>query len=185
MRAAGLVDGSGSPLEPRPGARLEPPRDAPPRAQARPVGRLKERREFLAAAKARSAATPGFVLQARRRNPRDAERLAEKLGPETAQTPRVGFTASKKVGNAVTRNRAKRRMRALACEIAPLCARDGWDYVMIARVGETVARPFAQMREELIEAFRRAHDAPANGGRGGRKGGPRRAGAGRTEKKSS
>lgn len=127
------------------------------------VGRLKKRREFLAAAKARSAATPGFVLQARRRSARDAELLTEKLGPAAAARPRFGFTASKKVGNAVARNRAKRRLRALAGDLGPTLARPGWDYVLIARARETAARPFEALRDDLASAFRRAHDRSLEG----------------------
>ncbi len=146
------MDGSASPPEDR-------------RAGATPLvlGRLKERREFLAAAKARTAATPGFVLQARRRTARDAERLAAKAGAAAADAPRFGFTASKKVGNAVARNRAKRRLRALAAEVGPLHARPGWDYVLIARAETTAARPYALMRDELAGALKRAHDAPGGG----------------------
>lgn len=126
-----------------------------------PVGRLKERRDFLAAAKSRSLATPGFVLQARHRHARDHERLCAQLGSLGAEAPRIGFTASKKVGNAVARNRAKRRLRAIAAEIARLHGRCGWDYVLIARAETTATRCFAQMREEMARAFQRVHDAPS------------------------
>ncbi len=73
---------------------------------------LEKRSEFLAAARGRRAPVTGFLLQARARD-----------GTEPANGIRVGFTCSKKVGNAVTRNRAKRRLRALAHEITPGSAR--------------------------------------------------------------
>jgi ribonuclease P protein component len=48
---------------------------------------------------------------------------------------RIGFTATRKIGNAVTRNRAKRRLRAAAQQLLPLHARPGYDYVFVARMG--------------------------------------------------
>lgn len=86
---------------------------------------------------------PAFLLQARARG--DDAPL------------RVGFTCSKKVGNAVARNRAKRRLRALAAEILPQAGRPGWDYVLIGRAGATASRPFAQMRSDLLAALERVH----------------------------
>jgi ribonuclease P protein component len=105
---------------------------------------LKKRADFLAAARARKQVTPGFILQARDRG-------------EPGSPIRVGFTASKKVGNAVTRNRAKRRLRALARAILPRNGTPGWDYVLIARAGETVARSFADMSEDLTAALKKIH----------------------------
>ncbi len=77
--------------------------------------------------------------------------------------PRVGFTASRKVGNAVARNRARRRLRAAAREVMPNAARAGHDYVIVAR-GATLARPYRALVGDLEEAMRRlgAH----RGGRG-------------------
>ena len=109
---------------------------------------IKKRRDFLAAARARKAPERAFVLQARDRR-------------ETPEgDARIGFTASKKVGSAVTRNRAKRRLRALARETLGPAARLGWDYVLIARAGATVAEPFDAMRRDLSRAIARVH-APA------------------------
>lgn len=125
--------------------------------------RLTKRREFLAAARARKQARAGFVLQARRR-------AAEEAAFAPPESARVGFTASKKVGGAVVRNRAKRRLRALAAAHLPTLARPGWDYVLIARAEETVARPYAALEADLIEAMAAIH-APA------KKGGGRRPGA--------
>ena len=84
---------------------------------------------------------------------------------ETCPTPedealtgrlRVGFTASKKIGNAVTRNRAKRRLRAAASQLLPLLGRAGHDYVLVAR-GTTVARPFAALLSDITTALKSAH----------------------------
>lgn len=69
---------------------------------------------------------------------------------------RVGFTASKKVGNSVARNRAKRRLRALAAEILPTMAEPGSDYVFIARP-QTLKRPFDLLRQDLTEVVAQAH----------------------------
>ncbi len=69
---------------------------------------------------------------------------------------RVGFTASRKVGNAVARNRAKRRLRALAAELLAQQARDGTDYVLIGRQS-TVTRPYALLKADLAEALDRVH----------------------------
>ncbi|MEM1399667.1 MAG: ribonuclease P protein component [Pseudomonadota bacterium] len=98
------------------------------------VRTLKKRREFLAAAKARRCASPGLVLQVANRP--DGEGLG------------VGFTASKKVGNAVSRNRAKRRMRALAADILPRLGRPGQNYVLIARQA-LLTRRFDDLRRDL------------------------------------
>jgi ribonuclease P protein component len=85
---------------------------------------------------------PGFVLQAA---PAPADRSAE---------VRVGFTVSRKVGNAVIRNRVRRRLREIARQVIPEQARPDLDYVLVGRQA-AVARDFAQMRQELVEALRR------------------------------
>ena len=77
---------------------------------------------------------------------------------------RVGFTASKKIGNAVARNRAKRRLRAAAREVLAQAARPGWDYVLVARPEATIARPFADLLRDIAEALRSGH-SPAKGPR--------------------
>jgi ribonuclease P protein component len=82
---------------------------------------------------------------------------------ETCATPdavpgrvRVGFTASKKIGNAVARNRAKRRLRAAAQELLPLLGREGHDYVLVARAS-TGARPWAGLLSDITLAIKAAH----------------------------
>ncbi len=104
---------------------------------------LQHRRDFLAAAKARKAVTDGFILQYRARR-------------DDSDDIRVGFTASKKVGNAVIRNRAKRRMRALANGLLPTCGEAGCDYVLIARKNTTIDLPFDALSRDFLKAIERS-----------------------------
>lgn len=91
-----------------------------------------------------------MMVQGRARASEEASRT-----PEDAA--RVGYTCSKKVGNAVARNRAKRRLRAAASEILPRIARPGWDYVLIGRAGETAERDFRALLDDLETAVTRIH----------------------------
>ena len=86
---------------------------------------------------------PGLVLQAASIPP----------GSSDVEAVRVGFTASRKVGNAVLRNRAKRRLRAAAAEVLARDGRKGTDYVLIARAG-TGERPYAELVGDLEAALR-------------------------------
>ena len=70
---------------------------------------------------------------------------------------RVGFTCSKKVGNAVVRNRAKRRLRAIARETLPNLGRLGFDYVLIGRYGSTVSTEFKILKNDFISALETLH----------------------------
>jgi ribonuclease P protein component len=70
---------------------------------------------------------------------------------------RVGFTCSKKVGNAVVRNRAKRRLRAIAREALPNVGRLGFDYVLIGRYGSTVSTEFKILKNDFISALEALH----------------------------
>ena len=116
-----------------------------PRTERSGLGRLIRRAEFLRAAQTKHRwSMPGLVLQ--------VARPATMDGP-TPPT-RYGLTASRKVGGAVVRNRARRRLRALARELLSGHAEPGNDYVLIAR-GQTALRPFALLRADLIEALSR------------------------------
>ncbi|CUH78794.1 ribonuclease P protein component [Tropicibacter naphthalenivorans] len=82
---------------------------------------------------------------------------ARKRAEGEATGVRVGFTCSKKVGNAVARNRAKRRLREIARLVLPELGQDGFDYVLIGRAEQTAARDFIAMQDDLRRALRKAH----------------------------
>jgi ribonuclease P protein component len=108
------------------------------------MNRLKNRADFLRAARGVRRSTAGLTLE-----------LC--LTPAPASDGlRVGFTASRKVGNAVARNRAKRRLRAAAAALLPLHGRAGHDYVLVARTA-TLTRPFADLLTDLTGALAAAH----------------------------
>ncbi|HEY7690203.1 MAG TPA: ribonuclease P protein component [Dongiaceae bacterium] len=110
------------------------------------VGRLRRRPEFLRVADGRRKwVAPGLILQALER---------QLTADSAAGEARVGFTASAKVGNAVARNRARRRLKAAAAELLPRHARPATDYVLIARA-ETLTRPFPALLQDLEAALRR------------------------------
>jgi ribonuclease P protein component len=116
------------------------------------IGRLTRRSEFLRVARGRRKwAAPGLVLQARGSPVAPAHE-----GDTAAQDApfRVGFTASRKVGGAVERNRAKRRLRAVVRAVMPELAAPGHDYVVIAR-GATLTREFAALKDDLRAALAR------------------------------
>lgn len=108
---------------------------------------LTKRADFLAAARSGRAGTPGFLLQARKRRENEAD----------PTLVRVGFTCSKKVGNAVARNRAKRRLREIARAILAHNGKPGWDYVLIGRPGVTAERPYQDLLDDLRTALDRVH----------------------------
>ena len=108
--------------------------------------RLKQRKDFLRLAHAKRVHSTSFVLQARDRG--------------DAQVLRVGFTCSKKVGSAVARNRAKRRLREIARLILPRFGQAGHDYVLIGRSNVTATTKFTALQDELLAALRKLQGKP-------------------------
>lgn len=124
----------------------------------RRIGRLKKRAEFLAvAASRRKWVGAGFILQVRAHDDKQSPRPGD-------PAVRLGYTASRKVGGAVVRNRARRRLRAAVAEVLAPQVRAGHDLVLVAR-GETVRRPFSALKQDLREALQRLKllDRPAAG----------------------
>ena len=113
------------------------------------IERLRKRPDFLACAQAPSCARGAVVIQARRR--------------DDAPLVRSGFTATKRIGGAVERNRAKRRLREAARLLLPDFASPGFDYVFIARGGVT-SRPWPRLLDDVKSALIRLaadRDRPA------------------------
>ena len=120
------------------------PRETHPAVSLR-LTTLKNRPDFQRATRSPRVAMPGFILQMRKRPEGEAEGI------------RFGFTCSKKVGNAVARNRAKRRLREIARLILPEQGRDGMDYVLVGRQGATATLPFSQLQADLTKALNILH----------------------------
>ena len=114
--------------------------------------RLKRRREFLlVAAQGRKWVAPGLILQA---SPQSASADPRRGTDGASPALRIGFTVSRKVGNAVVRNRVRRRLRAAAELVMPVRARPDCDYVVIGR-RQSLTRPFPALVEDLELALRK------------------------------
>lgn len=106
------------------------------------IPRLRKRHEFLAAARGKKWAANSLVLQALLRG--------------DDELPRAGFTVTRKVGNAVVRNRARRRLKEAAREILPLHAKAGYDYVLVGRAA-TLTRAWPELLNDLRGALAKVH----------------------------
>ena len=128
-----------------------------------PLPRLKRRAEFLRIGGiGRKSVTPGLILQVAARPAASTET------GKSLPALRVGFTASRKVGIAVERNRARRRLRAAVEQVMPLHAAPDHDYVLVARAA-TASRPFAALKGDLETALKQTgvyRDAPMGAGAG-------------------
>jgi len=124
--------------------------DANPQPVPFKIERLTKRPEFLACAQAPACARGAVLVQARAR--------------DNAPLVRAGFTATKRIGGAVQRNRAKRRLREAARLLLPQFGSPGFDYVFIAR-GGVVARPWDRLLDDMKSALIRLaadRDRPAD-----------------------
>lgn len=126
---------------------------------------IKKRADFLAVRGGQRCSTPGFLLEMRKRAaavspapPRAA--LAVPVGP------RFGFTVTKKLGNAVTRNRIRRRLKAAFTASLPICPEAACDYVIVAR-STALDRPFDQLLADVERALKSVNrtDLPSEGAR--------------------
>lgn len=118
-----------------------------PKAESGPpiaIERIRIRADFLRAAQGRKLGTPGFLLQ-----------MTPSKEPR-AGVARVGYTVTKKLGNAVVRNRARRRLKEAARLVLPLYARGGSDYVLVGRA-EALNRPFSLLMDDLKAALAKIH----------------------------
>lgn len=149
------------------------------------LSRLKNRPEYLKVARGRRHAVPGLVLQALKRPPEApvpdnrednrGESMEEKPGIQRVPDHliRVGFTATKKTGNAVMRNRIKRRLKAAAADIMPGAAKPGYDYVLVGRAA-TFDRPWQSLLDDLGLALQMVHQPRRQKGGEPRKNGIRK-----------
>ena len=108
------------------------------------IKRLKNRSDFLRTAKGKMVHKKAFVLQGRSRS-------------DSSTNIRIGFTCTKKVGNAVLRNLAKRRLREVAQNIFPNNGVDGWDYVLVGKKDFTAKLNFEMMTKDLTQALQQIH----------------------------
>ncbi len=116
--------------------------------QAMALVTLKKRQDFLRVRGGRRWSTKAVLLEGKRRSPGECTHCA----------PRFGFTVTKKMGNAVARNRIRRRLKAAVSGLAHECADPKFDYVVLARK-PAIDRDFSQLLTDLEVAFRRVHKA--------------------------
>ena len=112
------------------------------------ISKITKKSDYLRMRAGLKTATPGFIIQARNRN---------KEVPIDSHLIRYGLTCSKRIGNAVKRNRAKRRLRALVNNIIPIEGLKGWDYVLIGKEQTTEKLSFKILEKNLIEALSKLH----------------------------
>ena len=111
--------------------------------------KLLKRRDFLSVGSRVHVRTLGFNLYAKKRAKTDHNSIEDLI--------RIGFTCSKKVGNAVKRNTAKRRLRHLARECLPFTGKPGWDYIVVGNRKNTIEMDFKKLKNSFANAVERIH----------------------------
>ena len=103
-----------------------------------------KRRDFLLVAAEKRSGQPGLLLQGRNRQ-------------DGSSSTRVGYTCSKKLGNAIARNKAKRRLREISKATLTVKGNPGWDYVLVGRPKTTLERDYSLLIEDLNKAIKKVH----------------------------
>ena len=103
-----------------------------------------KRRDFLLVAAEKRSGQPGLLLQGRNRQ-------------DGSSSTRVGYTCSKKLGNAIARNKAKRRLREISKATLTVKGNPGWDYVLVGRPKTTLERNYSLLIEDLNRAIKKVH----------------------------
>ena len=110
--------------------------------------KITKRPDYVKMRNGHKVSMPGFILQGK-------SRAVDTSVNSTVS--RYGLTCSKRIGNAVKRNRAKRRLRSAAMAILPYSALEGWDYVLIGKTNSTENMSFDILKDNLITALRKIH----------------------------
>ena len=113
------------------------------------VIKIMKRSDFISISSKLRARATGLNLQAMKRPDKDF--------PNMSHLIRIGFTCSRKVGNAVRRNAAKRRLRHVARECLPEVGQIGWDYVVVGRYKETEEMDFNDLKRSFKTAINQIH----------------------------
>ena len=113
------------------------------------IVKILKREEFIAISLKFKVRAKGLNLQARKRSEAEISSIPHLI--------RVGFTCSKKVGNAVRRNSAKRRLRHLARDCLPNVGKSGWDYILIGHQKHTEEMNFNDLKNSFIKAINQVH----------------------------
>ena len=103
-----------------------------------------KRRDFLLVAAEKRSGQPGLLLQGRNRQ-------------DGSSSTRVGYTCSKKLGNAIARNKAKRRLMEISKATLTVKGNPGWDYVLVGRPKTTLERNYSLLIEDLNKAIKKVH----------------------------
>ena len=103
-----------------------------------------KRRDFLLVAAEKRSGQPGLLLQGRNRQ-------------DGSSSTRVGYTCSKKLGNAIARNKAKRRLKEISKATLTVKGNPGWDYVLVGRPKTTLERNYSLLIEDLNKAIKKVH----------------------------